>query len=57
MSSLCLIDLNRRQRVEDIRVLRDQSVVAISEPGIQVVPEYDVVQGNQLWAVHSVIVA
>ncbi len=30
---LMLIDLNRWQRVEDVRVLRDQSVVAITEPG------------------------
>ena len=37
-----LIDLNRWQRVEDIRVLRDQIVVAVSEPGVQVIPEYDV---------------
>ena len=39
-----LVDLNRRQRVEDIRVLLDQVVVALTEPGIQVVAEYDVVE-------------
>ena len=32
-----LIDLNRRQRVEDVGVLRDQIVVALAEPGVQVV--------------------
>ena len=52
-----LIDLNRRQRVEDVGVLRDQIVVALAKPGVQVVPEYDVVEGDHLWAVHTGIVA
>ncbi len=51
------IDLNRRQSVEDVRVLFDQIVVAITEPGVQFVPEFDVFQGDHLWGVHSVIVA
>ena len=52
-----LINLNRRKRVEDVGVLRDQIVVALAEPGVQVVPEYDVVEGDHLWGVHTGIVA
>ena len=32
-----LIDLNRRKRVEDVGVLFDQIVVAITKPGVQIV--------------------
>ena len=43
-----LIYLNRWQRVEDVGVLRDQIVVALAEPGVQVIPEYDVVEGRSV---------
>ena len=41
-----LVYFNRRKRVEDVGVLRDQIVVALAKPGVQVVPEYDVVEGR-----------
>ena len=52
-----LVYLNRGKRVEDVGVLRDQIVVAITEARVQVIPEYDVVESNHLWGVHTAIVA
>ena len=53
-----LINLNRRAaRRRYRRIASIKIVVALAKPGVQVIPEYDVVEGDHLRSIHSAIVA